>query len=48
MFRIISNEQGAQYLTGDNLKVVLAKFSTLSLAVLQDNTLNAQHANGHF
>ncbi len=28
---------------GENLKVVWAEFSSLSLAVLLDNTLNAQH-----
>ncbi len=33
---IITVMRGAQKLTGENLKVVWAKFSTLSLAVLQN------------
>ncbi len=32
---------GAQMLTGENLKVVLGEFSTLSLAVLLDRSLSA-------
>jgi hypothetical protein len=31
-----------------NLKVVWTEFSTLSLAVLLDNHINAPHAHGHF
>jgi hypothetical protein len=30
----------------ENLEVVWAEFSTLSWAVLLDNTKNAEHANG--
>ncbi len=33
---------------GENLKVVWAKFTALSQAVLFDNAINAQHAKGHF
>ena len=32
----------------DNLEVVWAEFSTLSLAVILDSTINVQRANGHF
>ncbi len=31
---------------GENLEVFWAEFSTLSQAVLLDNTKNVQHANG--
>jgi hypothetical protein len=41
-------QRGARYLTGDNEEVVWVKFSTLSQAVLLDNTINVQHAYGHF
>ncbi len=41
-------DQGARYITGDNLKVVWAEFSTLSQAVLLCNKVSAQHAHGHF
>jgi hypothetical protein len=40
-------QRGARYLTGDNQEVVWVKFSTLNQAVLLDNTINVQHANGH-
>ncbi len=40
--------QGARYLMGDNLEVVLAEFSTLSWTVLLNNTMNVQQANAHF
>ncbi len=36
-------EQGARYLTGDNLKVVWAKFSTLSKVILLYCALSAWH-----
>jgi hypothetical protein len=39
---------GARQLPGENLEVVRAEFSTLSLEVLVDNNINAQRANGHF
>jgi hypothetical protein len=35
-------------LTGENLKVVLAKFSTLSWAVLLHNNINVPQAHSHF
>ncbi len=42
--RTITLLRGARLQTGENLEVVWAEFSTLSLAVLLDNTKNAQHA----
>ncbi len=39
-------QPGVRQLTGENLEVVWAEFSTLSLVVLFDNTKNAHHANG--
>ncbi len=40
--------QGARYLTGDNLEVVWAEFSTLSLAVLLQRNVTVWQAHGHF
>ncbi len=40
-------QRGVRLLMGENLEVVWAEFSTLSLAVLLDNTKNGQLANGH-
>jgi len=39
---------GVCYLTGENLKVVWAKFSTLSWAVLLSDKVNVQNALGRF
>ncbi len=48
-FLIFDNKNwGARYLTGENLKAVRTEFSTLSLAVLLQNEVNARHAHGHF
>jgi hypothetical protein len=38
-------ERGARYLTGDNLEVVWAEFSTLSWAVLFQSNLTAWHTH---
>jgi hypothetical protein len=43
-----TNGRGVRYLTGDNVEVVWAEFSTVSLAVLQMTPKMPQHANGHF
>ncbi len=40
--------QGVLYLTGENTKVVLVEFSTLSLAVLINSSTSALHTNSHF
>jgi hypothetical protein len=40
----IDFDQGAKYLTGENLKVDWAKFSTLSLAILFHKSTNAFNA----
>jgi hypothetical protein len=40
--------RGARYLTGENLEVVWAEFSTLSCAVLFQINLNAWHTHSHF
>ncbi len=37
----------ARYLTGENLKLVRAEFSTLSLAALLLSKENAQYTHGH-
>ncbi len=39
---------GAQYLTGEDIEVVWAKFSVVSQACLLEITINTQHANGHY
>jgi len=41
------SSKGARYLTGENLKLVWAEFSTLSWAVLLLSKGNAQHAHRH-
>jgi hypothetical protein len=38
--------RGAQQLPRENIEVVWAEFSTLSWAVLLDNTKKAEHTNG--
>jgi hypothetical protein len=43
-----NREQGARYPTVEDPEVVLAEFSTLSWAVLVNNTIIVQHANDHF
>jgi hypothetical protein len=43
-----SPKTGSVISNGRETKVVWVEFSTLSLAVLLDYTINAQHANGHF
>ncbi len=39
---------GARYITGENLKVVWAEFSTLSLAVLLNRNLSRQQKHSRF
>jgi hypothetical protein len=45
---MIGIERGVKYLTGDNLKVVWAKFSMLSYAVLPNSSKCAWHTFSHF
>ncbi len=44
--RVLGHNRGALYLSGENLKVVWGKFSTLSWAVLLPINISAWHTLG--